>query len=128
MIDIIEEGVQGADPLLDPAFEEAPFGGGDDAGDQVERDDPFIGLGRAVDGEGDAKSAENGVRFLLFVTERGTRLRTQPFHQFGVGLSRGPIQPQHFIEERRLTVRRVGLGFQHGTASPKGGIIGLRPA
>ena len=53
VVDVVDEQVQGPDPLLQPALDPVPLVGGDQPGDRVERDDPLDPLVAAVDGEGD---------------------------------------------------------------------------
>ena len=113
VIDIVQEGVQRPHPLLDAPFQEAPFGGGDDAGNQIEWNDLFVGLAGPIHRESDAEAAENRQCLLLLLLERCSVLLSEPGDQLLVGRARCSIGPQHFIEHRRLAVRRVGLGFQH---------------
>lgn len=64
MIDVVEEGVERPRALADAAIEHAPFGGGEDARQQVERDQPLRVAALAIDREGDADAAEDRLRFL----------------------------------------------------------------
>ena len=78
MIDVMQEGVERAHALLDADGEPAPFGGGEDARDDIEGDQPFGGLFLAIDREGDAEPAEDAsASFWLRI--RSTRDR--PFSQ-----------------------------------------------
>ena len=54
MVDVVQEQVQRAHALDDAGFQGAPFLGGDDARDQVERQDAVDRRGVGIDGEGDA--------------------------------------------------------------------------
>ena len=54
MIDVVQEHVQSAYALDDAGLDLPPFRGGDDAGDQVERQNAVDRGGVGIDGEGDA--------------------------------------------------------------------------
>ena len=58
MVDVVEEGVDGAHALLQAALEIGPFGGVEDARDDVEGDQPLGVAALLIDGEGDADPAE----------------------------------------------------------------------
>ena len=77
-VDVVDEGVDRPHPLLEPGREPLPFGGGEDARDDVERDDPLGRLLLAIDGEGDAEAAEGGLGGLLAAVELGRRRVGQP--------------------------------------------------
>ena len=63
VIDVVDEHVERAYPLLQAGFQQTPFGGGDDARDQVEGDQAF-GAGRvARHRKRDADPAKAQVRF-----------------------------------------------------------------
>ena len=64
MIDVMQEGVEGAHPLLDADCQLAPFGSREDARDDVEGNEPLGGLLCAIDGEGDAEPSEDAFGFL----------------------------------------------------------------
>jgi hypothetical protein len=55
-----------------------PFAGRDDARDDVEGDQPFIRLGRAVDVEGDAGAAEEGLGLGRFLAQVASSFENQP--------------------------------------------------
>ncbi len=54
VVNVVNEGVQGADPLFEAAFEPNPLLEGHDPGDDVEGDEAFGALFLAVDGKNDA--------------------------------------------------------------------------
>ena len=54
MVDVVDEEVQGVDALLEAAFDLVPLVGGNDARNEVEREDALGAGGVAVDVEGDA--------------------------------------------------------------------------
>ena len=56
-VDVGQEGLESPHPLADPVFEDGPFLGGDDPGQQVERDGPLL----AREGEGDALVPQRAV-------------------------------------------------------------------
>ncbi len=58
VVDVLEEEVDGRQPLREARSERAPLGRGDDPGQQVEGEDPLRALFVAVDGEGDALGQE----------------------------------------------------------------------
>ncbi len=57
-VDVADVVVDGFDPLLEPAAQDVPFGGCQDAWQHVERDEPLLCVGLAIDREGDADAAE----------------------------------------------------------------------
>jgi len=61
MVEIVQEQVEGRDPLDQARLEALPLGGRDDPRDQVEREDAFRALRVVVDGEGDAPPQERQV-------------------------------------------------------------------
>ena len=60
-VQVVEEPVEGGDPLDEPLLDVGPLVGRDDARHQVHRERPLDALALAVDGEGDAGLAEGGV-------------------------------------------------------------------
>ena len=61
VINVMNEEVQSADALLEPALDPVPFGGGDQPRDRIERDDPLDALLAAIDGERDPLLAHRQV-------------------------------------------------------------------
>ncbi len=55
---VMQEGVDGRHALLDAGFKLAPFGGGDDPRNAVEREDAIDGCRIGIDGEGDPETHE----------------------------------------------------------------------
>ena len=78
MVDVVHEGVERTDALLDASRQAAPFVGGDHARDDVERDEAFGGRGVAVDGEGDARAPEQAFGVAAFGAEGLERLVCHP--------------------------------------------------
>jgi hypothetical protein len=65
MIDVFQEQIQRSHTLLQARLQDGPFGGGNDAGDEIERPDAFDALlGLTVDGEGDALGAHSELQLL----------------------------------------------------------------
>ena len=98
MVDVVEEGVQRAHALLDAALQQPPFGGRDDARDEVEGDQPLERVLGAVDGEGDAEPAEDALRFLLLALQVVLRLAGKPFGDAPIGRPDLAVRAQHLVE------------------------------
>ena len=81
VIDVVEEGVQRPHALLDAALKQPPFGGRDDARDEVEGDQPLERVLGAVDGEGDAEPPEENLGFLLLALKAGPATGLQAIQQ-----------------------------------------------
>jgi hypothetical protein len=58
VVNVVNEGVEGADSLLEAALQADPFLAGQHAGDDVEGDEAFGSFFLAVHGEGDADAVE----------------------------------------------------------------------
>jgi hypothetical protein len=69
VIDILEEKIEGFQALADTSFDIAPFGGRDDPGNNVEREDLFDSLAAAVYGKGDALAHEEAFGELFFFAQ-----------------------------------------------------------
>ena len=70
-VDVVDEQVDRAHALLEAGREVRPFARREDAGDDVEGDDPLGRLLVAIDGEGDAEAAEGGFGGLLAAVQLG---------------------------------------------------------
>ena len=66
----MQEGIDGAHPLFDPAGQAIPFPPGDDARHDVERDQPFLGLLLALDIEGDAGATDEDLAHFSIEKDR----------------------------------------------------------
>ena len=65
VVDVLDEFIEGEDPLLQPVFDLLPVSAGNNAGDDVKWKDLFGTFVAAVNIEGDAHSEEQGFgRFL----------------------------------------------------------------
>src|SRR6185369_13813529 len=69
VIDIVDEGVERMDPLLEPAFDVVPLGRADDARDQVEGKDALGTLVVPIDVERDAELQEEPFPGMLVTQE-----------------------------------------------------------
>ena len=98
MIDVAQEHVERAHPLLQALFEHRPFLGRHDPRDHVEGDQPFLGFGVAIDGEGDADPAEQQLRLLAAIFQGVRRRLLQPAGELQVGRAEVAAGPVHFIE------------------------------
>ena|ERR1700761_1587654 len=58
VIDVFEKKIEGFQPLFYTGFDEFPFGGSDDPGNDIEGEDLFNPFAAAIDGEGDALAHE----------------------------------------------------------------------
>ena len=85
MINVIEKQIECADALLDAALQKAPFLRGDDAWNEIERNEAFIRSVIAINREGNAKTPENGVGFLLLAGHAAFGLLAHPIGDFRVG-------------------------------------------
>ena len=98
MVDVVQEGIERLDALLDALREPAPFRAGDDAGHDVERDQPFGGVFLAIDGEGDARLAEDALGVAHFFGKPGRILLLQPAIVSRISLSQSGFLRQHLVE------------------------------
>ena len=99
-VDVAEIEVDRLDALLQPLAQQVPFLGGEDAGDDVERDQPLGRIRLAIDREGDADAAEQQFRLAAAVVQHVGPDVAQPFGQFGIGSPNLPVGPLHLIERK----------------------------
>ncbi len=99
-VDVAEIGVDRLDALLQPAAQGVPFLRRQDARDDVERDQPLLGVGLAIDREGDADAAEQQLGFLAAVVENVGPDVAEPVGQFGIGRPDRAVRPLHLIERQ----------------------------
>ena len=98
MIDVAQEHVERAHPLLQALFEDRPLLRRHDPRDHVEGDQPFLGFGVAIDGEGDADAAEQQLGLLAAIFQRVRRRLLQPAGELLVGRAEVAAGAVHFIE------------------------------
>ena len=104
VIDIMDEGIESAHPLLDAGSQAPPFRRCKQPGDDVEGNQPLIGLDPAIDREGDAAPAEDRLGFLLVAHQIGARQAVQPGGDLGV------MAPDVAVRQRHL----VNNALRHG--------------
>ena len=97
-IDVLDIGVDGLHALLEAAPHDLPFLGGDDARDDVERDQALLRLGVAIDRKGDADAAEQELRLAPAVVEHVGRDLAEPVLQLGIGRPHRAGAVLHFVE------------------------------
>ena len=97
-IDVLDIGVDGLHALLEAAPHDLPFLGGDDARDDVERDQALLRLGVAIDRKGDADAAEQKLRLAPAVVEHVGRDLAEPVLQLGIGRPHRAGAVLHFVE------------------------------
>ena len=116
VIDVAQEHVERAHPLLQPLFEDGPFPGRHDPRDHVEGDQPFLGFVVAIDGEGDADAAEQQLRLLAAIFQRVRWRLLEPAGEFLIGRADIPARAIHFIERNchkiRLPSRHHAVWFR----------------
>ena len=139
VVDVLQEQVEGEQPLRQPALDDAPLGAGDDPRQDVVGEDPLGAFVVAVDREGHALVQEGAVGGLLAVPPLGRRQFEQAVEQEAIGVPRRVAGGEHLVERRvELVVgeqrcRRLrGRGPQHvlvGLRAPRrvNSDDGLRP-
>ena len=81
VINVVNEKIERADALLEPALDPVPFGGGDQPGDRVERNDAFDALLAAIDRKRDPLLPHRQVSQLVAPFELVRSEVDQPFEQ-----------------------------------------------
>ena len=128
VIDVVQEGVERAHALREPAFEQVPFVRGNDARDDVERDQPLGALLLAVDRERDADAVERPFGLLALLRDAIGRRPLEPAGERPVVRPDRPVRGAHFIVgwgrhesifggwsrgHRAYSKRRAGEGMCH---------------
>ena len=116
-VDVAEVGVDRLDALLEAAAQRVPLLRRQDARDDVERDQPFLGVGFAIDREGDADAAEQQLGFLAAVFEDIRGNIAEPAGQFGIGRPHQAVHPLHLIESHGQRLHSPDPPG-HSTSSP----------
>ena len=101
VIDVAQEQVQRLDPLLQALLQQRPFLRADDARHDVKRDQPFLGLGFAIDRKGDADAAEQQLGFLAPIFQSIRRRLLQPERKLFIGGTQCAVRPEHLVESNR---------------------------
>jgi hypothetical protein len=100
VVNVIEKRVDCTHPLFDPAFQSAPFSGGNHARHDVERDQTFIRLGLTIDIERDAGPAEKRFRLLRFFQQVLGVLSLKPIIKPSIGGAGGSVRVLQFVKKR----------------------------
>ena len=79
MIDVVDEGVERPDALLEAGLQAHPFLRGQHPRHDIERDQPLGALLLAIDRERDADPMEQGVRLRALLGEALGGLGSEPF-------------------------------------------------
>ena len=101
VVDVVQEGVDRAHPLFDAARQAVPLCPRNDARDNVKRDQPFFGLGLAIDVEGDAGEAEQLLGLALLVPQAFGVFLREPAVEVPVRLAKRVVRAPHFIKADR---------------------------
>ena len=97
-IDVANVEVDGLDALLEARSQHVPFGGGQNARHYVERDEPLLRVGLAIDREGDADAAEQDFRLAPAIVQHVGRYLGEPAKQLAVGRTQRPVGALHLVE------------------------------
>jgi hypothetical protein len=102
VVHVVDELVEGRQPLDEAGLDAAPLGGVDDPGDDVEGPGPVDAPAVRVDGEGHAHGQDVQVGVVLAGLELGHAERVDELHQGG---GRGPgtaVRTDELVPESRL--------------------------
>ena len=97
VIDVVDEAVERAHPLLEAGFELPPLAGRDDARNHIEGDQAFGAGVVTVDREGDADAPEHEIRFRALVAHRLRTLLRQPALEFAVVPANDAARVVHLV-------------------------------
>ena len=98
VIDVLDISVDRLDPLLEPALQSLPFGRGEDARNDVERDQALLRLGVAVDRKGNADAPKEVLGLAAAEIEHVRGNFAQPVRQLGVGRPHRAFAAPHLVE------------------------------
>jgi len=104
VIDVVEKGVDCPDALLDTAFEAAPLPVGDQPRDDVERNQPLVGVIFAVHVEGDTGATKERFGLGGFAKQLTRVLVIEPFSIGREGFTHSACFVVHLIEVPRPTL------------------------
>ena len=108
-VDVCEKVVEGEDPLHEARLEPLPVGGGHDAGNAVDRDDPLVRLLVAVDREGDALVEKRPADPLLNLAELCARQPAQRLVELEAVLAWRAVRPEHLVVDGRVDLVRAEI-------------------
>ena len=97
-INVLDVGVDGFDALLQAPLQNLPFGGREDARDDVERDQALLRVGVAIHRKGNADAAEEVFGFTAAEIEDVGRHFTQPTRELGIGRPDRVFAARHLVE------------------------------
>ena len=97
MVDVVDEGVQGPDTLLETALQANPLLQWQHPGNDVERDQALGPLLLAIDGEGDADPMEQRVGLRTLLRQAVGRLLFEPMAVAQVVRPRLAVAQVHFV-------------------------------
>ena len=98
VIDVAQEQVERAHPLLQAPVQKAPLLRRHDARDHVKGDQPFLGFGVAINRKGDADPAKQQLGLLAAIFESIRRRLLEPAGEFAIGRAEVAAGAVHFIE------------------------------
>ena len=108
MVKVVQKGVERAHPLLDPARQLAPLARGDDPRHRVKRDQPFFGVGGAIDVERDPGSPKKSLCLDTLALQQAGRLCIEPLAIPGISRAHRAIGFKHLVIRRgRGSVHRL---------------------
>ncbi|MEZ5256446.1 MAG: hypothetical protein R2705_06030 [Ilumatobacteraceae bacterium] len=99
VVEVLEELVEGPDPLDEPALEQPPLVGWDHPGNEVEWEGSFGALLVAVDRERDALGLEDGVLLPLAPMELLGRETVEPVDELDVRIAYPTVIGDDLVEE-----------------------------
>jgi len=99
VVEVLDEMVQGGNPLLEAALNAAPLGGRHDARHKIERENLLHPGALAIDVESDAHLQERALGGSLPFQQLAVREVFDVVHQPPGRGARLPVIPEHFIEE-----------------------------
>ena len=70
VVDVMQKGIQGANPLATAIGNGLPFGRGQNAGDGIKRDQALGAVFVAIYGKGNAQSSEQLIGFIVFAMQK----------------------------------------------------------
>ena len=107
-VEVGEQAVERGDALRQALFKHRPFRPGDDARQDVERDQALVGFLGAIDRERDADAAEHQFRLGLPRGQQRVGRRGEPARQLGVGRPGLARRLKHFVEWVQAKSPRCG--------------------
>ncbi len=121
VVNVVQERIERANPLHDSAIDPVPLGGGQDARDDVEREDSFGSRCLRVHRERHAALQEHGVDRLYARQDFVAGERRERRHQLRVVFARASIGEEQFV-----VLRRTCIGGIHPEAAGVGSAAGRR--